>query len=143
MSAFAIRFVEDDVISLRQSALYSLLAVRLRHFWQPDAVGVVARCADARTVMIPMGSALIGIPGRPLLDTPVSSLLCVAWGFVDASVRIVSLGASEGSSGQSRVRLVHDCVSLISVLLCDECVPCVVQCFRRLSRHLKVCIKGL
>lgn len=108
LAAYTVRLEAESAANLRQSPLYSLLPVRTRQFWRPDAVGALVAAGDGRTLMVPLGCAVVSTGG------PTGSAY-VAWGFVDASVRVVAPGEPEGLSGDAKVPI---SATLPSTLAC-------------------------
>jgi hypothetical protein len=104
LQAYGVWIVSESGPRLRASGTAVLLPVRLKHYWKVDAVGSLARNGADRTVALPLGCALLGTTSSQYLDrVPLSTLYCVSWGYVDASVRVLNLGDAEGGSGVSKV----------------------------------------
>jgi hypothetical protein len=96
--------VAESGSRLRSSASAVLLPMRLRHLWKVDAVGALVRTNTDRTIVLPLGCAMLGTASAAYLDrVPLSSMHCVSWGYIDASLRVLNLGEAEGASGASKV----------------------------------------
>jgi hypothetical protein len=96
--------VSESGSRLRGSATGVLLPLRLRHLWRVDAVGSLVRSNTDRTFALPVGCAMLGTTSSAFLDrVPLSAMHCVSWGYIDASLRVASLGEAEGASGSGKV----------------------------------------
>jgi hypothetical protein len=105
LDAYGVWEVSTGGSRLKLSALAALIPLRLRHFWKAEAVGSIVRFGSSHTVALPLGCSLVLCPAGQSARPLPQPLYGVAWGFVDACVRLFTVGEPEGASGASKVNV--------------------------------------